>query len=214
MISIGHKMKFAGYADRNVDSLWVLAKGEPVRVVALEADYGARVCGLDSSGRPARARTEWVWLEELESWWGDGDQPTCRVSRRQVAAILADPSSKMFADLRDRAAYMYVTQCYPTHLRPFFTGALTEMRRYASRTAGGQGPAFELTFVHQLELDDHPMVVRVREMAAEGWTVNDPIRETARHSFQKIHLSLGDERRTVRTSGEVVLGWQLPKRRA
>ena len=211
MISVGHQLKFSGYADRNADSLSVLAKGEPVRVLALEADYGARVCGLDSLGRPARRRTEWVWLEELTSWSDDSDRTDVRVTRRQVAAILANPSSKLFADLRDRAAYMYVTRCYPTHLRPFATGALTEMRRYASRNAGGQGFEFELAFVHQLELDNHPMVVSVRELVAEGWTINDPIKSSARRSYQKVHLSMGHEKRTIRTSGEVVLGWQLPK---
>lgn len=211
MTAAGMTMMFNGYSDRASDSHWILARGEPVHILELEGDYGARVCGLGVGDRPARHRTEWVWLEELSAVSAGVGEAPGRVSRRQVTDILSDPSSKAFKDLRDRAAYMYITRCYPTHLRPFFTGALTEMRRYANRDAGRAGFEFELTFVHQLELDDHPMVERVRELVGQGWRVDDPIGANARHSFQKVHLSMGDLKRTIRTTGEVVLGWQPPK---
>lgn len=213
MIAVGSSFVFNGYSDRATDSRWILAKGEPVRVLALEGDYGARVCGLGASDRPAPHRTEWVWLEELTSLTDVPGALPGKVSRRQVTDILADPDSLAFTELRDRAAYMYLTRCYPTHLRPFYTGALTEMRRYAN--LGPQSPGFSLepAFIHELDLDEHPMVVRAREMMARGWRLCDPIRESARHSFQKIHLSKGTQKITIRIAGEIVLGWQVPKRR-
>lgn len=213
MIHPESDMMFNGYSDRGCDSRWVLAKGEPVRVLELEADYGARVCGLDAAGRLASGRTEWVWLEELAAWSDEADQPACRVSRRQVSAILAEPNSEMFKDLRNRAAYMYITGCYPTHLRPFYTGALTEMRRYSHLEARNGGYGFEPAFIEGLELDDHPMVVRARELASRGWSLRDPLRGSQRRSFQKIHLSRGERKVSVRITGETVLGWQLPEQR-
>jgi hypothetical protein len=128
-----------------------------------------------------------------------------------VPAILSDPGSKAFRDLRDRAAYMYITGTYPSHLRPFFTQALTLISRGDSQPVSLDGGSdygrVDERVAERLNLDTHPMVVKVREFVAAGYRIRVSLGPNARKPYTKVFLEKGGEQITVQIDGSVLDHW-------
>jgi hypothetical protein len=128
-----------------------------------------------------------------------------------VEAILSDPHGRHFRDLRDRAAYVFVTGTFPTHLRVFFTRVLavvstTEMA--ASTFAGRAGsltvaPAIAM----RLGLTVHPMVVKVREYVERGYRIRISKGANERKPYYKVWVFKGEDQRTIKFDGSILEGW-------
>lgn len=133
-----------------------------------------------------------------------------------VSRLLHDKNSKEFDDLRDRAAYVYATGSYPTHLRAYMTSLLSKITRYSrnpvslDRRLGSM--AVDETRAQQLGLDEHPMVVKVRGFIKQGYRIQlSRDDETSRRPYTKVFLwrraRHGLERITVQSDGSVKDGW-------
>ena len=133
------------------------------------------------------------------------DEPTMA----DIERLLSNPQSKAHHDLRDRASYMYVTGAHPTHLRRWFTRSLSlisTMKAGAGVTGTGS-LRVNRDAVRRLRLDGHPMVVKVRQLIAEGYQIRVSLGPNARRGFGKIRLWRGDDKRTVQIDGSVKDGW-------
>ena len=89
-----------------------------------------------------------------------------------IERILSHPSATSFRALRDRAAYIFITGCMPTHLHPETYELLllvSEVSRGATSLDGRSG-AFVIIeeAATRLNLDSHPMVAKVRELLVDG----------------------------------------------
>jgi len=126
-----------------------------------------------------------------------------------IERMLSDPKSKAHSDLRDRAAYMHITGAHPTHLRRWFTRALTMISslKAGSGIAGNGSLRVTRDAVRRLRLDGHPMVVKVRQLIAEGYQLRVSLGPNARRGYGKIRLWRDDDKRTVQIDGSVKDGW-------
>lgn len=134
-------------------------------------------------------------------------------SDNEIVNILSDKQSKDFMDLRDRAAYVYVTGTFPTHLRTMMTSLLRKVTRYSrvpvslDRRSG----SISLTpsVVDELQLEKHPMVARVKDFLNYGYRIERTADIKARRPYSRVHLlhPLTSERLTVQVDGSVREGW-------
>lgn len=138
------------------------------------------------------------------------------VTNEEIEKLLHDKNTKDFEDLRDRAAYVYVTGSYPTHLRTYMTAMLRKITRYSrtpvslDRRLGSMQIAQDN--VVRLGLEDHPMVRKVREYLDKGYRIQlsrDDI--TTRRPYTKVFMfkrtGLGFDRLTVQCDGSIKDEW-------
>lgn len=133
-----------------------------------------------------------------------------------IEKILEHPNDKSYDDLRDRVAYMYVTGCFPTHLR----GAASEWLRLVSTHSrspsalDGRGGVMAILqpVATRLGLDAHPMVEKVREKITQGYRITASRGPHARRPYGKIFLSRrianGEDRIAVKIDGSVLDHWR------
>ena len=133
---------------------------------------------------------------------------------RPIETIFSRPHKKAFADLRDRAAYMFITGCFPTHLRTEtnellrliseFSHSLSSLDRRSGNLKINKEAAIRLS------LDDHPMVTKVRQYLAEGYRITVSRNPNARRPYGRIFLShrANAERRiSVKCDGSILDQW-------
>lgn len=129
--------------------------------------------------------------------------------------ILTDPTSKDYQDLRDRAAYVYCTGTFPTHLRSFMMSLLriaTHVRVQPVALDGRSG-SIELTpeVRAALDLEDHPMVSRVRDFVEDGYKIFFQRDLTDRRPYSKVLLykkEAGEiHKLVVQADGSILDGW-------
>ena len=116
--------------------------------------------------------------------------------------VQSDPKARQ--DIRDRAAYVYVTGQFPTHLRKNYTGVLRAVTSYFRKPVSLDGRTGSVLLnkgvVTDLQLDEHPMVQTVREKIGEGFVIQ-PSRgisgSKARRVFGKIYLYRRNDNTTV-----------------
>ena len=127
---------------------------------------------------------------------------------------------KMRQDVRDRAAYVYNTGQFPTHLRQNYTGVLRAVTSYFRKPVSLDGRTGSVLLdkgvVRDLALEEHPMVQAVRERIAEGYQIQ-PSRgisgSKARRAFWKVFMFKKDDATgtvdmvTVHGDGAVKKGW-------
>ena len=132
--------------------------------------------------------------------------------------VLQAIGTKEFNDFRDRAAYVYITGAFPTHLRPFFTALLRQATTCSREPTGLDGRIGTMKIdpatVGRLDLESHPMVRKVREYLRQGYRVQLLRRNdiTARRPFTKIYLFREDhgilmEQVTVQIDGSIKDNW-------
>ncbi len=132
-----------------------------------------------------------------------------------IDAILAHPKQKPFSDLRDRAAFIFITGCMPTHLRAETYDLLrlvTQMSRGATSLDGRHGTFVVIEEIAtRLHLEDHPMVTKVRRFIDKSYLINVSRGHNSRRPYSKIFLSRrGDARHasiTVQRDGSVLDDW-------
>ena len=113
----------------------------------------------------------------------------------------SDPHDrKVYQDFRDRAAYVYATGTFPTHLRTFFTGLLRKATRYTTEKTSIDlrhgSMLMDQKVIDTMDLDHHPMVKKV----------------TDRRPFSKVFLfkqkgRIATNQITVQIDGSVLEGW-------
>ena len=128
-----------------------------------------------------------------------------------VEQILADPRGRYYRDLQDRAAYVFVTGTFPSHLRTFFTRVLaviTTTERSPTTFAGRAGSlAVDPDVAIRLGLVGHPMVVKVREYLERGYRIRVSKGPNERKPYYKVWLFRGEDQRTIQVDGSMLEGW-------
>lgn len=142
---------------------------------------------------------------------GSTDEIGTRIER-----ILESPASKDLKDMRDRAAYVFVTGTHPSHLRRTWTQILSRVSRLSGTAAALDGRPTSLQLdqriVVKLDLENHPMVTKVREYVARGYRITISLGANERKPYTKIYLSRGTgdvmDRVTVQIDGSVLDHWR------
>jgi hypothetical protein len=136
-----------------------------------------------------------------------------RADECEVQRVLSDPDSKDYADLRDRAAYVYVTGSMPSHLRSLMTSLLARLATYSrtpvsfDRRVGSLALSQEM--IERLDLESHPMVAKLRPFIDGGYRIQLERDMKARRPYTKVFLfnpGTGD-RITVQIDGSLKEGW-------
>lgn len=132
-------------------------------------------------------------------------------NQASIDRILANPSSKEFKDFRDRAAYMHITGTHPSHLRTFFTQALSMVSKMHNNPVSMDGFSGALKLnddvASKLDLSQHPMVMKTRAYVANGWRIKSSREPNARKPYTKIFLHKGPSRITVQCDGSTLDHW-------
>ncbi|WP_312781039.1 hypothetical protein [Brevundimonas sp.] len=217
---VGDQAVFRGYTKRFNDVPDVFWRGD-VLVVADVDDEGIYRCeAVASDGRAIAGRSDMVFAEEViplnyaarppvlpEGPW----EPTPRASMSDVSRILSQPQSQDFADLRDRAAFLFITGSHPSHIRAFFTQALSlvsKMHNQPTAFDARQGSLkLNADMVARLDLNDHPMVQQVRRFTEDGWRIKQVFGPNARKPHTQVLLWKGQRLVTVKIDGSVLDYW-------
>lgn len=121
---------------------------------------------------------------------------------------------KVKEDIRDRAAYIYVTGAFPTHLRQNYNAVLRAITRVfrsptsLDRKSGSVG--VENDAIVDLDLEQHPMVQMVRRQILAGYTIQTARNIVSRRPYSKVFLYKKDDpsdRVTVQVDGSVKGNW-------
>ena len=139
-----------------------------------------------------------------------------------LEAVLKEPESKEYQDLRDRAAYIYVTGAFPSHLRKFFTTMLQMACSYTLKpvSLANRPGSIEVDseIAKRLQLEAHPMIRKVRELMKHGFSIHLYRPEDVhRRPYTRVYMAKlvrdmqGDvriaRRLTVQNDGAVKEGW-------
>ncbi|PZU75812.1 MAG: hypothetical protein DI531_04135 [Brevundimonas sp.] len=217
---VGDQAVFRGYTKRFDDVPDVFWRGD-VLVVADVDDEGIYRCeAVASDGSAIAGRSDMVFAEEIiplnftarppilpEGPW----EPTPKGSMSDINRILSQPQSQDFADLRDRAAFLFITGSDPSHIRAFFKQALSLISKMHSQPTafdGGRGfLRLNDDVVARLDLNGHPMVQQVRRYTRDGWRIKQVSGPNARKPHTKVMLWKGQQFITVQIDGSVLDYW-------
>lgn len=119
--------------------------------------------------------------------------------------------------MRDRAAYVFVTGMFPSHLRKTSTAFLREITRPYRRPSSLDGRSGNVIVLEEaasdLQLNAHPMVRAVRTKIANGYFIQASRGPTTRRGYGKIYMfqMTSDSAITMRTTmnidGSEKRGW-------
>jgi hypothetical protein len=120
-------------------------------------------------------------------------------------------------EIRDRAAYVYVTGQFPSHLRRNYTGILRAMSQRFRKPVSLDGRSGTLALngdvAVDLKLEDHPMVREVRRRVSEGFVIQPSRGMSTRKPFGKVFMYKTNRRKvervTVQIDGSVLEGWGM-----
>lgn len=128
-----------------------------------------------------------------------------------LARVLSNPESKVFLDLRDRLAYVFVSGSWPCHLRPYFQMLLRRSTfdvRHATSFDGGRGRIkVERTTAIALDLRQHPMVRKVRGLLELGYLIRVPADRRRNYWRIYLHNPVCNSRLIVKVDGAVKESW-------
>lgn len=122
-----------------------------------------------------------------------------------------------FSRMADRAAYMFITGSYPSHLRPEATSILRnislDFRRPVSLDGRLMGRRLRDEAVSELSLEQHPMVKAVRNKIEEAYRIETSRGPNTRRNFHKIFMfklhsnQMTYHKITISIDGAVKDGW-------
>jgi len=123
--------------------------------------------------------------------------------------------TKLRDDVRDRAAYVYVTGQFPSHLRSNTMGILRAVTASFTKPVSldGRSGSIKLTsaVVQDLELEKHPMVMEVRSRIDAGFVIQPSRGLQSRKPFGKVFMHrrkrTGVDMITVNADGSVKNSW-------
>lgn len=121
---------------------------------------------------------------------------------------------KVRDDIRDRAAYIYITGSFPTHLRKNYNAVLRAItnvfRTPMSLDQKGGTIGVQDEAIVDLELEQHPMVKVVRRRILDGYSIQPARNVVSRRPYSKVFLykrSDPSDRITVQVDGSVKDEW-------
>lgn len=123
---------------------------------------------------------------------------------------------KVRSDVRDRAAYVYVTGQFPSHLRSNYMSILRAITSTFAKPVAMDGRSGSIKLddvaVRDLELEAHPMVREVRKRVSEGYLIHPSRGLQARRPFGKVFMYRprgrhGNDLIVVTSEGAVKQGW-------
>lgn len=128
------------------------------------------------------------------------------------------PSMKEFTKLRSVFAYVYLMAYRPTHLGRRMANLvrtrilITRLTPYHSQNNIGVVQLAKLIYVEWFEIESHPMVLKTRELLAQGFKRNNLYWQNGRRQYGKVFLHRVEScgrvtRYTVLESGAVRDGW-------
>lgn len=100
--------------------------------------------------------------------------------------------TKFYTDVVDRAAYMYVTGCFPSHLRSTYTDVLRVISgpcRWPpslDRRSGDRKLLDEV--VADMQLERHAMVAAVRRKISQGYVIQPSLGFGTRRNYWKTFM--------------------------
>lgn len=125
---------------------------------------------------------------------------------------------KLHDDISDRAAYVFITGYFPSHLRPKSTQILRQITRPYRRPSSLDSRKGERILhddaIRDLDLNNHAMVKAVREKIRQGFLIEPSRGFGKRRGYSKIFMfkRLQDrkvfEKITVTLEGAVKGGWE------
>lgn len=97
-----------------------------------------------------------------------------------------------FARTVDCAAYLHITGCFPSHLRPKRTAILRQISEsYPHPTsADGRSGEFKLKneAIRDMQIEGHPMVKAVRAKVSQGFKIQQSLGHNTRRGHSKIFM--------------------------
>lgn len=120
-------------------------------------------------------------------------------------------------DMVDRAAYVYITGQFPSHLRKNYTGVLRAVTSFFQRPVALDGRTGNIRLnekvVQDLELEKHPMVKEVRAKIREGYFIQPSRGVGTRRPFWRVFMFKQEgeaikDRITVQGDGSILRGWK------
>lgn len=122
---------------------------------------------------------------------------------------------KEVEDFKDRAAYVYITGSFPTHLRRYFVGLLRKATNFASAPSSLDRQSGSVMLkpevIQEADLQNHPMVKKVREYVREGYRIQKSRGVAERRPYSRVFIyknsNMGAVRLTVKSDGSVREGW-------
>lgn len=130
--------------------------------------------------------------------------------------VMPVAGTKEYADMRDRAAYIYITGAHPTHLRSRMRALLRMQTSYSRKPVSLDGRTGSVKLaeenVERLQLQNHPMVMKVREHISNGYKIELSTGWKDRRPYSKILLFKAQidgavDRLTIQEDGSVKDGW-------
>jgi len=128
---------------------------------------------------------------------------------------LLNDHSKVRKDIRDRAAYVYVTGQFPTHMRKNYMGILRALTASFSSPSAMDGRSGSIKVqgpvVSDLELEGHPMVQAVRAKIDDGFVIQPSRGVNERKPYHAIFMYRptrnGNQLITIDNHGDEASGW-------
>lgn len=203
-MEIGDHVLFKGYSHNPAGYKPVLRPGDTCVVEMIDGEAALRVRAVPS--RPTGTIREWVFVEEVVPTSACEASEGPHPDLRRVLKMMACANTKAFTDLRDRVAYMFVTGAHPTHMRPFFTGALNVLST-CTNPSGRFGPHLvDSSAVHELDVNSHPLVVEARRLVSDGWRLVVSLGSNARRPYSQLYFAREQHRLTLHAEG-----WTRPR---
>ena len=123
--------------------------------------------------------------------------------------------SKARSDVRDRAAYVYVTGQFPSHLRSNYMSILRAVTASIAKPVALDGRSGSMKIndaaTSDLDLENHPLVTTVREKVADGFLIQPSRGLQARRPYGKVFMyrptAKGNDLIVVTSEGAVKNNW-------
>lgn len=124
----------------------------------------------------------------------------------------------LYKQMVDRAAYVFITGCFPTHLRKGTNEVLRHICEPYRRPTSIDGRIGRFRIVddaiRHLKLEHHDMVKKVRQLVSEGYKIQQSLGHNTRRGFSKIFMFQTDPQTqrmknqiTVKLDGAIKEGW-------
>jgi hypothetical protein len=136
---------------------------------------------------------------------------TLHDAEKDISVVLADPDSQGWRELRDRAAYVYLSGSFPSHLRPHTVRALRQVVHPVNHPEEGKALVVNDEAVDALQLREHPMVTTANRFLEKGYQLRLSDEPGDRRPFSRVlvyrEVGEGIQKATISIDGGVKSGW-------
>lgn len=137
---------------------------------------------------------------------------TLHDAEKDISVVLHDPESQGWRELRDRAAYVYLSGGFPSHLRPHTVRALRQVvHPVKDHEEGKKALVVADEAVDALQLRSHPMVTTANRFLEKGYRLRLSEEPGDRRPFSRVlvyrEVGEGIQKATISIDGGVKSGW-------